>query len=116
MWYISRWLYQKTGQRIKVSDDNDVIFTLRENIKEYNVNIFIYSLENHQNYDKPYEIKVYSLDGENKKYVTPGSDGRYKLKRDVKYYYDLNIEGFTIFKDSKQPLVYNGDEEMLMRE
>ena len=102
---------KKTGQRIKVSDDNDVNFTLRENIKEYNVNIFIYSLENHQNYDKPYQIKVYSLDGENKKYVTPGSDGRYKLKRDVKYYYDLNIEGFTIFKDSKQPLVYNGDEE-----
>lgn len=104
---------KKPNQRISVTDDKALEFILKENIKEYNVKIFLYSVENYSNYEGPYDLKLYSKDGENKNYVKPEADGRYKLKREVKYYYDLKVDNFIIFEneESVQPFVFNGDEE-----
>ena len=103
--------YISDKNTIKITEDKDIDVVLRENIKIYKANFWFYSLTTYEKYSGEYELSVYSKDGERKEYVQPDSEGKYPLKRDVKYYYEAKVPNHYLTEYNEIPVSFNGEDE-----
>lgn len=95
----------------KVTEDKDFDISLKSNIKIYKAKFWMYSLATHDEYKGEYKLSVFSKNGEEKNFVEQGKDEKYPLKRDVKYFCEVEIENHYMTKYTELPAVFNGDEE-----